>query len=248
MNVDTKAIVIKKHKVSGADVILTIYSKELGKKRLYVKGARHPKNRFLACSQVLIEGEFSLYVKPSLSSINSVSITNSHNIIKEDLNKFFVASYVLELIDKITEEACQDVNLYEFLSFALKCLEAEKEENLKFFRLVFIIKLLQASGLSPEVNFCTSCLSNQRLSYFSSVSGGIVCEQCKDSYPDIKVLKKENADLINLSLNDSYINIRKNKKSDYNLLELSDILDDFLMKHILNSDLKTASLIKNSSL
>ncbi len=248
MNVDTKAIVIKKHKVSGADVILTIYSKELGKKRLYVKGARHPKNRFLACSQVLIEGDFSLYVKPSLSSINSVSITNSHHLIRENLDKFFVASYVLELIDKITEEACQDVNLYEFLSFALKCLEAENEKNLRFFRLVFIIKLLKASGLSPEVSFCTSCLSNKDLSYFSSIAGGAVCDKCKTSYNDIKFLSHENSYLISLCLHNTYINIRKSINLDYNLSELSDILDDFLRKHILNSDLKTASLINNSLL
>ncbi len=248
MNVDTKAIVIKKHKVSGADVILTIYSKELGKKRLYVKGARHPKNRFLACSQVLIEGDFSLYVKPSLSSINSVNITNTHNIIREDLNKLFVASYVLELIDKITEEACQDLNLYEFLSFALKCLEAESEKNLRFFRLVFIIKLLKESGLAPEVNFCTSCLSSENLSYFSAMAGGAVCDKCKSLFSDVKFLKKENASLINLSLNNSYINIRKTLNIEYNLSELSDILDDFLSKHILNSDLKTASMIKSSLL
>ncbi len=248
MNVDTKAIVIKKNKVSGADLLLTIYSKELGKKKIYVRGARHAKSKFLSSCELLVEGDFSLYVKPNLSNINSVYITDSHRKIRDNLSKFFLASYMLELIDKFTEHGHIDTNIYEFLSFALKCLEAEQEKYLKFFRLVFTIKLLQISGFSPEINFCTSCLGSDKLNYFSACSGGIICEQCKKLVNDSRKISKENVKLISFSLNENYVNVRQCKNINFDLSDLSDILYNFLREHVFNSKLKSFSIIDDMDL
>ncbi len=248
LNADTKAIVIKKNKVSGADVVLTIYSRDYGKKKLYVRGARHSKSRFLASCELLVEGDFSLYLKPSLSSLNSVYIRNTHKKIKEDLNKFFLASFMLELIDKVSEESLADSNLYDFFSFALKCLEAEKTEMLKFFRIVFLIKLFQKTGFSPEVNCCTSCLKEENLFFFSPKSGGAICSSCENKFNDLKSLKEGNISFINLALSDNYINVRRKATFNYDLDELGTILNDFSLAHIFSKELKTYSMIKDIGL
>lgn len=248
MNQESKAIVIKKVKVSGADVLLTLYTRKLGKKKVYVKGARHAKSKFLSACQVLVEGDFSLFVRSSLSSIHSVSIRDSHSPIREDLEKFFVSSYMLELIDKFTKEAVPDSALYDFLSFALKCLEPEHPKNLKFFRMFYTLKLLQKSGLAPEVNFCTSCLCSDDLRYFSASSGGALCSACRKDYSDVLPLKKENAEFINLSLSHSYVAMRKHRALAYDFDELGRIIDSFLSEHVLNSSLKTLSTLRNMDL
>ncbi len=243
MNFDTRAIVIKRVKVSSDDVLITIFSKDIGKKKVYINGGRNPKSRFSAASQVLVEGDFTLYLKKSLSSINSVNIVNSHAKIRDDLDKFFIASYILELVDNVVIEGDENAISYDFLSYALKYLEEESEYYLKFFRLFFMLKILKQCGFSPEVNFCTSCLSGENLNYFSAFSGGTLCEKCKGKYSDVKLLNENNKELIDVILNNPYINARKYKKLMNYLPQLDEIISEFLKEYILTKNLKSEAII-----
>lgn len=246
MNGSSKGIIINRKKVSGADVLLTILTREYGKKKFYVNGARHTKSKLSSGSQLFIEGEFSLYLKTGLSTVNELEIIDIHSNIREDLNKFFLASYVSEIVDKIIKDDEGDQHFYEFLSSALKYLNDETKDRLKLFRIVFLIKILKIIGYSPNLENCSLCskkIKKQKKILFSPFSGGIVCEECRTEASDIYYLSSETLFFIKTSLEKSYTYIR-NLNISVNILEESDnALTPFLEHHALVTKLKSQKML-----
>lgn len=152
MHVKSKAIVIKRSKVSGADVVIKALTRDFGVQKFYVNGARHTKSKFSASTQLFTEGEFSFFLRPNFSSIESVIISERHQGIIEKYSKFVVASHMLELVDKFVMEGVHDAKLYDFFSSALAHFEAEDDADIKRFRLIFTIKFLKRLGYAPPDN------------------------------------------------------------------------------------------------
>lgn len=251
MKTSSKAIVIKRKKVSGADVLLTVITRDYGKKTLYVNGARHMKSKLSSATQLFVEGDFSLYIKSSLSTLSEAELIEVHANIREDLDKFFVGSYIVELVDKILGEDDGDPRFFDFLSSALKYLNLEDRSKLKLFRLVFLIKLLKNTGYSPNVKFCSSCSSDLDFSkpvYFSPISGGVICPICLPQFSDKVILRPETLSFINVSLEKSYTSIRKLGVGVNILVETDEVLSLFFKEHVNLSKLKSEKILLDMGL
>lgn len=249
MRNESKAVVIKRSKVSSADVLVVLYTRKFGKKKFYVNGARHLKSKLGAGTQLFVEGTFTMYLKPSLSLINDVSIESTNREIADDLAKFFIASHMAELLDKLSDEGETDERLYDLFAFALKFLNVESTDFLSSFRLVFLIKLLKHLGYAPHIDFINSS--------FNESEGKKICFDIEngqiflgDSNFGSKVfeLKKEQYLFIKNSLELPYKSIRTKAISAKMQASLDLALYDFMEFHTGIGSLKTKKMLSGMSL
>lgn len=244
MNAKTKAIVIRRSKVSGADVLLKLFTREFGVQKFYVNGARHPKSRLGASTQLFSEGEFEVYIKPSLSNINSVNLIESHSGIVDDYDKFIYASFFMELIDQLVPPYEADEKLYDFFSAALKTFAVEDKSKHLMFKCFFVIKFLRKLGYTPVMSNCSVCSVKGIFNTFSVNSGGMVCPSCKHRISDCKIMYQNQIDFIKYSLEKPYALLPNFNLDDNMLLNIDEMLMSFIYVHIKPINFKTGDLLK----
>ena len=178
----TDAVVLRKNKISDSDVILTLFSRKLGKIRAVAKGGRKPKSKLSPASHIFVFGEFIISKGRNLDNISSAHIYESFYKIREDISKLAYASYFSELCDSVIVEGVTNNRLFDTLLKTLSLI-TNKVDNLELVKLGFQLKLLDYSGLRPQLTKCVSCGNTkfQRIR-FDIHQGGLTCDDCFPNY------------------------------------------------------------------
>jgi len=183
MYIKTEAIVLRKTFYNDSDAILTLFSKKMGKISAYARGVRKPRTMISSVAHPFIYGEFVLRGKPDIYSISSAEIIDSNYSIRDNLKKLSYASYFLELCGYSIHEGMTNNRLF---SLTVEILEKMNHEgcDLDKIKLAYEIKLLNFSGLKPEVSKCLKCGINniESLTVFSIADGGVICKDCADKW------------------------------------------------------------------
>ncbi len=248
MYAETDALVLRKKKVAQSDVIITILSRDFGKKSVYVKGARHTKSKFSASTELFTEGKFALYLKKDLCSLNSVDIVTAHSKIRSDIERLFIGTYLLELIDIFTAEDDGDELIYDMLSYALKYLELEIPENFLKLRVMFLGKLLSRIGFAPEISRCVTCGTVKQITNFSIQVGGILCRDCAVNVDTASEVDIDYLRIINVLLKKPYKSIRDAEIHDILLTRIDNNLFEFAKRHIVVRRMKSREMLVDMNL
>lgn len=154
------------HKIS---YLLTID----GKTNILIPRAKRYKEGLIADTQSLNLIEFEIQDDKSLPKAKNINVLDFYNEIKNDLKKYSVASYALELIYRMVNT---DINpsllfklLLEFLS------ELKNREDLKLLLLQFRIKMLYFLGIQPNFKECIHCGNKDSLVGLSVNFGAMEC-------------------------------------------------------------------------
>ncbi len=243
MNVETSGIVLRKKKVAGVDVIITVLTRDYGKKSVYVKGARHTKSKYAAYTEIFTEAKFQLYLKKDLCNINSVDSITAHSKLRNDMNRLFIGTYMLELVDVFTAEDDGDAKLYDMVSFAIKFLTEEVEENFLLLRTVFLAKLLKLNGYMPEVEKCAICSSIKDIAVFSPQKKGILCSKCSSKAFDAENVDYDFLKMINILLKKSYLTVRTMAVGDIITRKVDSELYRFAMSLPISKTIKSREML-----
>lgn len=173
-----EAVVLNHRSLGEADKLLTLYTRERGKVRGVARGARRPRNRFLATSQPFSQVELLLYQGKGLYYVSQSELVTSFYALREQLERMAAAAYVCELLEVLVEEACPQPRLFALLVATLHLLTATSDLRpaLRHFEL----GLLEEVGWGPESSRCASC-GVSPLSEGVKVSGrlgGFTCAAC----------------------------------------------------------------------
>lgn len=171
-----EGIILKTQDYRETHKLITLFSKKIGKFTAISQGAKKPKSRMAAITQPFIQGEFLVYVRRGLSTIQQGEIINSFRPIREDIIKTAYAAYIAELTDKIMSDQQPEPFLYEQFLHTLTWI-AEKDGVL-IPMMMYELKLFQQGGFLPVVNQCVSCGGNHSPYAFSIQEGGLLCQQC----------------------------------------------------------------------
>jgi DNA repair protein RecO (recombination protein O) len=232
----TEAVVLSKLNYGDTSLIVSLFTKELGKISAILKGARSPKSRIGMKIDPLNYIEVVFYNKSTrdLQIISSADIIQYYPGIKEELDKLKYAHSVIELVKKLTPEHEQNIRLFSGVVKILSLLESSEEPpNLIFAR--FFLFFLAEIGYEVQLDKCVSCgktdLDGQQLSY--NFSSGLLCDNCRVD------------NLESFSINLELFNYLKGLKSNKKLLKNSNIqvidrailfMEKYLMYHL--SDFK----------
>ena len=89
----TEAIVIRTFDYKETHKIVTLMTKRFGKIAVIAQGAKKPKSRNGAISQMFIQGDFLLRVGKGLGTLQQGDVIHSFRKVREDLFKTAYASY-----------------------------------------------------------------------------------------------------------------------------------------------------------
>ena len=176
--IKTKGVILKEINVGEADKIVTIFSKNKGKITGSAKGARRPKSRFVAGSQLFCYSEFVLFKGKDMYSINSCDVIEPFYEIRNDLVKLTYAAHINEIvIDNVQEEQPSSKVLQLFLNSLYMLAKTEKAPE-QIAR-VFEIRLMAILGYAPLVIGCIKCGKEDFTDFsFSFRNCGFLCKEC----------------------------------------------------------------------
>lgn len=180
----TEAIVLKDYDLGEQDKIVVFYSRRYGKVRAVAKGARRIKSRFACVIQPPSYSSLLIYKnrRGGLDVVSECVAKHQFSGIKEDLVRFAYVCYVIELIDKLTEEGESQSSLFQILLKSLFLMESIPKCSLNLLIESFQLKLLNILGYQPYLKGCINCekrVSSTSYFYFSLRLGGLLCENCK---------------------------------------------------------------------
>ncbi len=240
------AIVLRHYDFGEADKVVVLYSEKQGKIRAVAKGARRTKSKFGSSMELFSYNELMLYKKEvaELYKITGCSTIRSYSDLRKDLDSFVAASYIVELVNKITEDNEPNPSVFSMLNEAFSQLPVSDRDLIRW---AFVIKLLAVSGYKLCLDRCVCC---ERIAKragntvkFSPAQGGIICPGCESR--DLSALN------VSWAYIDYFIDFERKDFSEVNAAKinpahragLKDMIDSYLLYH-LSGELKTEKFIR----
>lgn len=168
--------------------IVTLFTREHGRVRAIVKGAKRAKGRFSGGLDLLQRGQVQFAApggEGSLSSLRSFELEEAFAGLRGGLARLHAAEYGAYLTAAFTEDYDPHPSLYEALGDFLRGLERGEREAALLAG--YELRVLEEAGLMPVWEKCAGCggkLDTQRAIYFSSQLGGTACGGCEGALMD----------------------------------------------------------------
>ncbi|MEL7646746.1 MAG: DNA repair protein RecO [Sedimentibacter sp.] len=171
-------LVIKEVSYKENDKILHAISRNMGKIQLISKGAKKPNSHLVNVSQVFAHARCSLTISRDMYIITSAELIDNFYGLKNSMDAYFNASYILELIGYVAQENEYDRKIFDMTVSVLKFLE-DCPQNYEKLVSAYELKLVSMLGYKPDFGQCISCGRQIREdALFSIKEGGLLCSGC----------------------------------------------------------------------
>lgn len=161
------------------DRILTLFTLEQGLVSCAARGCRRVKSPLMGASELFVAGEFVLFSAKDKLTLDSAEISERYYPLRENIERFAAASYMLSIINAGAEETANR-ELYSLLRYAL-AYTAYSNACPADMALGFAIKALDLLGYRPAITGCALCSADIRAEKspaFSAKFGGALCAGC----------------------------------------------------------------------
>jgi len=171
----TKGIVIKEVNTGEADKIITIFSKSQGKIFAHAKGARRPRSKLVASTQLLCYSDFMLFKGRDMFSINSCEVIEPFYEIRNDIIKLTYSAHMIDIISDVIQENQPSSRVLQLLLNTLYML-AKTDRKPELLAKIFEIRLMAILGYTPFVKGCMVCGKDELdKTFFSFKNCGLIC-------------------------------------------------------------------------
>jgi len=182
-------IILKSVKCREADRIITIYTRQAGKKRAIAYGVEKPTSKKRGAVQPFSCSKLMLRRGGELETVSQGEGVEIFPAIRQSLQGLTVASYLAELVDVFTPDEDPNPAVFQLLLETLGGLGGDYD-----FAAVraFEIKLLSLIGFQPGLDLCVMCgvPPGDGDVYFSPAQGGVVCCDCRHGAGRVLVVSR----------------------------------------------------------
>ena len=243
--INTQGIVLKSVTYKENDLILTIFSRKLGKISAIARGAKKSKSSLLSSSQIFAYSNFTLKREGNMYRVTQSEIIKSFYNLSYNFDAFSYATYILKLIDNFMIDNQPNNRLFVLLAQSLY-LFSEENIDMQYVTLCFELKFLDYIGFRPIVNTCASCYNNDfRNPVFNIYEGGILCEKCSSNFEHNLRLNITTVKLMDYILKNDLLSCSKAKVSKYLINELSKILKIYINEYLGKINEKSLNVLKS---
>lgn len=226
-----------------ADRLLALYSREGGKLRAVVKGARKLASRkaghlepFTCVTLMLARGR-------DFWIVTQAQTVEAYLPLHDDLIRTGYAAYVVELLDRFSYEEGENQSLYRLLRDTLQRLA--EETDLPPVVRYYEVRLLDLVGFRPELFHCVGCGKkiqpvNQ---FFSAGEGGVMCPQCGSGARDARPVSMPALKYLRHYQRSAYAEAKRASLPQSVRGELEALMQYYLT-YLLEQGLKTPSFIR----
>ncbi|MFC1498964.1 DNA repair protein RecO [Verrucomicrobiota bacterium] len=179
----TNALVLRIAPFSRTSHIVTWLTSDYGKLATIVKGARRPKSAFLGQYDLFYTCELLFYTRErnGLHIIRECSPFKTRSSFRKNWQAAFLASYVCDLVSRVSPEGHNQPELYRLADQSLDFL-CHRAATFQFM-LWFELKFMEILGFAPQFSKCLIChidlsAPDSGSPLFSYVGGGFLCANC----------------------------------------------------------------------
>ena len=186
LRISSEAILLRTVDFAESDRIVRLLVPESGRLTAVAKGARRSKKRFAGSLDLFNH----LHVSVSSRRTRAMAYLEKAKLIapflglRADSRRYALASYLLELLDRMAPEGGAGADTGRLFRFALGTLRnldtAAPDRRLRVF---FELRAFDALGLCPELGRCVRCgrepAGVKGTAAFHVADGGLVCRRCR---------------------------------------------------------------------
>ena len=164
------------------DKILTLLTDGLGKISAGIKGVKKAGAKLKFAAQPFCFAEYILSGRGDRYTVTQASETESFYELRTDINKFYAASAVCEVADRLTFGSADDAAVFTLAVQALSniCNSDERSALIRF-----LLSALAASGYTLGMDSCSECgarLTSSPKMRFDMNAGAFTCWDCGTGY------------------------------------------------------------------
>ena len=179
----SEAIVLNRIPLGDTSLLVTVYTRVLGKIKLVARGARRPKSRMASSLQpfCVITVSFNHRENRELQNLSKVEPGGFYRHIGEDLSKMGYASAVCELVNRLVLGEEPGESLFGLIIRTLDAIDRLPSEACEVLFWRFQLEFADIYGTGPEFATCIGCGRGPEDSSvrFSPAMGGILCRDCQ---------------------------------------------------------------------
>jgi DNA repair protein RecO (recombination protein O) len=174
---------------SETSLIGSIYTRDHGKISVVAKGARRPKGPFEAALDLLSVCRVVFIEKSgdSLNLLTEAKLARRFRTVGGQLLRLYCAYYVVELLEKMTDEHVPQGELFDLAEETIRRLE-QIESDPRATVLRFELQLLRLLGHLPSFRLCAQCGETVEATgwiTFGFISTGVLCAKCSNGAPQL---------------------------------------------------------------
>ncbi|MBI4830900.1 MAG: DNA repair protein RecO [Candidatus Lindowbacteria bacterium] len=176
----SEAIVLHTYNLTESSKIVVLLTPLMGKVRAVAKGVRRTKSKFGSALEPITHVEAGIYFKEGrdLQNLSQAETLDAFPSIRSDLTRLGLASLMCELTEQFAQENEESGGLFALLLIVLTTL-AGTSKNYASLLISFYLRLLEVSGLLPELGHCVRCKrAIAGHSYLDASAGGALCGGC----------------------------------------------------------------------
>jgi len=248
----TDAIVLRTIPFRETSLITTFLTRDFGKITTLAKGVRKKKSLLLSHFETFSYVTLNFYDNPQrdMHILGDIALKEGFSQNRDNFEKICAASFMVDLVEKVTLNHQIHDGLFDILLFSL-CELADTDIN-KIVRF-FEIKVLSLVGLFPDLMRCVFCgtesLGGRLL--FSFQNGGLVCNHhsCQSQSPDAIPISSGAVASIHFIQNRSLDEFNRFQIAAACEGEMERVMQQFIVYH-LNLELRTVRFmreVKNQS-
>lgn len=174
------AIVLRTHKLGEADRIITLLTREHGRRRAVAKGVRRTSSKFGSRLEPFMQIDVQLWQGRSLDVVTqAVTLAPLARSIAPDYTRYTAGSAMLEVAERLTPQEGEPARQqYLLLAGAVRTLaQGSYEPGLVLD--AFLLRSMAVGGWTPALSGCARCGRPGPHRAFVVVEGGVVCEECR---------------------------------------------------------------------
>lgn len=178
MHIKTPGVVLKEQSINENDKLVTLLTLTNGVVRAFARGAKSPKNRKNAGTQLFCYCDFDLYFGNNVYCVEEAVPKKTFFNLRNDIKGLALAQYFCELMQEL---APREENSEEYLKLILNTdyLLMTGKKSPQFLKPVFELRLLSLSGYMPSVVSCCKCGEFESdIMYFDTSKGELYCSKC----------------------------------------------------------------------
>lgn len=245
ISLNTQGIVLKAVRYEENDVILTLFTRKLGKVAALAKGAKRNKSSLLPSAQLFSYSNYTLRKQGNMYRVTQSDIIKSFYDLSYDLEAFSYSTYVTKLVESSTVENQTNNRLFVLLAQTLYLYTQENIDK-KFITHAFELKFLDYIGFKPVVNRCINCQTKDlEESKFNIHEGGVICKKCSLMFEDNSKIDLTTIRLMEYILSNDILQCSKAKVSKYIVYELQNTLKSYLNVYVDNVNSKSLYLLQS---
>ncbi|MFH0948389.1 MAG: DNA repair protein RecO [Elusimicrobiota bacterium] len=160
---NVQAVVIRKSDFREYDRMITLYTKDFGKIKAIARSVKKPKAKLISLTELFVVAEFRIFLKEysAFGKITGGVILDSNPLIRYNLQKYYEACYICEVLDALTPD--RQPNAEKFFLLKEKLLLLNK--NVLNQKNDFVQKLLHLTGFGVKQGVPIETILQEHMAY-----------------------------------------------------------------------------------